>query len=173
MLARSDDTASQPADAPAQPDATFLADKIERWATSRLRPDLRNARKHAAEQIEDLRGIIRRLGFVRPIMAREDGMIIAGEGRWTAAVLEGLTEVPVIPKPPHWSEQDCQEYALADNALGLRSTWDNSFARRRARRPQETRPPGRRARLHARRSQAAGAESVGASGEGADARTAL
>ena len=63
--------------------AIFLADKVELWPTSKLKPDPRNAREHDADQITDLRRLIRRLGFVRPVMARgtqtEGGMLIAGE----------------------------------------------------------------------------------------------
>jgi len=103
--------------------------RIEMWDVDRLRPDPRNARKHSARQIENIRASIRRHGFPRPIFAREDGRIIAGEGRWQASKLEGYAKVPVITAPPQWSDDQCREYALADNALGLASEWDDDLLR--------------------------------------------
>lgn len=59
-------------------------------------------REFAAELLEDLAQSIRTHGLVQPIVVRPDQNrrgayeIIAGERRWRAAQLTGLTEVPVV-----------------------------------------------------------------------------
>jgi ParB-like chromosome segregation protein Spo0J len=52
-----------------------------------------------------------------PILAREDGTVIAGHGRLLAGQAEGATEVPVIVARG-WTEEQCRAYAIADNMLG-------------------------------------------------------
>src|SRR4051812_48098618 len=61
-----------------------------------LAPSARNARTHSPAQIAEIAGSIRAFGFTNPILAGEDGDVIAGHGRLAAARQLGLTEVPVI-----------------------------------------------------------------------------
>lgn len=63
-------------------------------AVDELVPYARNARKHPAEQIESLAGLISRFGFRAPILIDGANEIIAGEGRLLAARRAGLKEVP-------------------------------------------------------------------------------
>lgn len=66
---------------------------IEHWPVARLKPYARNARKHPAEQIEQLRQSLREYGFTVPVLIREDGTIIAGHGRLEAAKGEARPKI--------------------------------------------------------------------------------
>lgn len=102
------------------------AHKIELWPVARIHPYARNARRHSAAQIEQLRASFRRFGWTMPLLVREDGTLIAGHGRFEAAKLEGFTEMPVIVATG-WSDEQCRAYALADNKLAETSEWDQDL----------------------------------------------
>jgi DNA modification methylase len=97
--------------------------EVERWAIDRLKPYANNARQHSAKQLEQIRGAMRSYGWTTPILAREDGTIIAGHARWEAGKLEGFTEVPVIVARG-WTDEQCRAYTLADNRIALNGAWD-------------------------------------------------
>lgn len=99
---------------------------VEKWAIDRLTAYARNARKHSPQQIEQLRASLRQFGWTMPILAREDGTIIAGHGRVEAARAEGYKEIPVIVATG-WSEDQCRAYTLADNRISLNSEWDDEM----------------------------------------------
>ena len=71
------------------------------------------------EELEQLAESIKIHGIIQPLIVKkndvEPGMyeIIAGERRWRAARLAGLTEVPVLVK--EYSEQEAYEVALIEN----------------------------------------------------------
>lgn len=96
-------------------------------ALDAIRPDPKNARKHPAGQIEELRVSIRKFGFTNPILLRPNGMIGAGGGRYEAAKLELLKEVPTITL--HLTEKQWRAYALADNKIPLGAQWDTDILR--------------------------------------------
>lgn len=96
---------------------------VETWSVDRLKPYERNARKHPAEQIEQLRGSVRKFGQVWPILVRPDGTVIAGHGRFEALKVEGFTELKVIVAAG-WSEEQCRAFGLLDNKVALNSEWD-------------------------------------------------
>jgi DNA modification methylase len=84
------------------------------WVNTRdLNPDSTNARKHSRQQIRKLSRDIQRNGFINPILISQDGLIIAGHARHEAAVLAGLSEVPVI------------HLNLTKAEAKLRNIWDN------------------------------------------------
>jgi len=60
---------------------------IEYRPLAALSPDPQNARLHSDAQVDQIAQSIKRFGFVNPVLAREDGTIIAGEGRWRRASL--------------------------------------------------------------------------------------
>ena len=105
---------------------TWPAYKVVKWKIDRLTAYARNARKHSEKQIGQLRASLRQFGWTMPILAREDGTIIAGHGRLEAAVAEGYKQVPVIVATG-WSEEQCRAYALADNRISLNSDWDDEL----------------------------------------------
>lgn len=65
-----------------------------------LRPNPWNTNSVGAQNFEKLKGSIEKLGFFKPILARElDGgifEILGGEHRWRAAMEQGISTVPVM-----------------------------------------------------------------------------
>ena len=90
--------------------------QLEYWALDRLVPSPRNARTHSAAQVAEIAGSIRAFGFTNPILAGEDGDVIAGHGRLAAARSLGLSEVPVIPLTG-LTETQRRQLVLADNRI--------------------------------------------------------
>lgn len=106
----------------------WAADRVEEWSVDDLIPYARNARKHSAEQVEQLAASIDRFGFTIPVLAAEDGTIIAGHGRVMAAQRLGLSTVPVLVARG-WSDEQRKAYTLADNRLAENATWDDDLLR--------------------------------------------
>ena len=69
------------------------------------------------ERLQDLAASISRHGLIQPVIVRKldsgDYQIIAGERRWRAARLAGLTEIPV--RVLHADDQSVAELALVEN----------------------------------------------------------
>ena len=65
-------------------------------AIDELTPNGRNARTHSRKQIREIADSIAAFGFVVPILIDDDGVMIAGHGRYAAAKLLGLKQVPAI-----------------------------------------------------------------------------
>jgi DNA modification methylase len=93
---------------------------------SALRPYARNARTHSKRQIKELAKLIQRYGFTNPILAADDGTIIAGHGRYEAAKHLNLEVVPVI-RLSDLTEAERKAYTLADNRSAEKSTWDREL----------------------------------------------
>jgi ParB family transcriptional regulator, chromosome partitioning protein len=115
-------------DAPASPTGTARGDQLARLPVELLqrgryqpRADLRN------DTLGELADSIRRQGVIQPILVRPVGAgggpgggpgeqryeIIAGERRWRAAQLAGLTEVPAIIR--HVPDEAAVAMALIEN----------------------------------------------------------
>src|SRR5689334_8748300 len=58
-----------------------------------------------------------------PLLADEEGVLIAGHARLDAAAKLGLASIPVIVARG-WSEDEKRAYRLADNQLAARASWD-------------------------------------------------
>ena len=76
----------------------------------------KNPRIHTKVQIEQIAKSIKRFGWNMPIAVDKDGMILAGNGRYEAAKLLGLTEVPII-RLNHLTKAQAKAYIIADNKL--------------------------------------------------------
>ena len=63
---------------------------------SQIKPNRRNPRTHSGKQIRQIANSIVAFGFTNPLLISEDFELIAGHGRYEAAKLLGLAEVPVI-----------------------------------------------------------------------------
>ena len=61
-----------------------------------LKPNPRNPRTHSKKQIRQIADSILAFGFVVPLVVDETNTILLGHGRLEAAILLGLSEVPVI-----------------------------------------------------------------------------
>src|ERR1700687_3979077 len=105
-----------------------VAQRIEHWKLAELAPSPRNPRRHSDAQIAQIAGSIAHFGFNSPILIDSKGNIIAGHGRYLAALKLGLETVPVIVLD-HLSEIEKRAYLLADNQLATMSTFDDDLLR--------------------------------------------
>ncbi|SVY31722.1 ParB/RepB/Spo0J family partition protein [Klebsiella pneumoniae] len=85
---------------------------------ARLRPNPWNTNSVGAQNFEKLKGSIEKLGFFKPILARElDGgqfEILGGEHRWRAAMEQGISAVLVI-SVGKISDLVAKQMSLVDN----------------------------------------------------------
>ena len=81
--------------------------KVEWILLDALWGAVRNPRTHSKKQIRQIADSIEKFGFINPIIIAEHDRIIAGHGRFEAAKLLRLKEVPVI------SEAAIRAYMLA------------------------------------------------------------
>jgi DNA modification methylase len=88
-----------------------------------LRPNKRNARTHSKKQIRQIANSILRFKWTYPILVDENGEIICGHGRWQAANVLGLKNVPVIVMSG-LSDAEKRALALADNKIAANAGWD-------------------------------------------------
>lgn len=90
---------------------------VRKVPLSRIRPSPLQPRKDfPAEALEDLAASIREQGIVQPLLVRGVGdhlELIAGERRWRAAQLAGLTEAPVLERAA--TDAEVLELALIEN----------------------------------------------------------
>ena len=92
---------------------------------SLIKPYEKNAKKHPKKQIEQVANSIKEFGFNQPIVVDKNNVIIVGHGRYEAAKLLGLKDVPVIKVD--LDEEKAKAYRLADNKLN-ESEWDMGLA---------------------------------------------
>lgn len=92
-------------------------DRVQRVTLDRIRPcPLQPRKDFPAESLRELADSIREQGIVQPLIVRErDGILelIAGERRWRAAQLIGLSEIPVIVRQA--DDRAVLEMALIEN----------------------------------------------------------
>jgi DNA modification methylase len=94
-----------------------------------LRPNRRNARTHPKRQVRQITDSVRRFGWTYPILADENGTILAGHARYLAALELGLPNVPVMTLAD-LSETEKRALALADNKVALNAGWDRELLAR-------------------------------------------
>ena len=105
------------------PTPPWPADQVERWPIERLVPYANNPRKHEDSDIDRISVSIDVFGWTNPVLVDENGNIIAGEARVSAAHRLGLLSIPVVVAHG-WSEEEKRAYRLADNELAARAVWD-------------------------------------------------
>jgi DNA modification methylase len=103
-----------------------MAQRIEHRKLAELTPYPNNPRRHSDAQIAAIAGSIAQFGFNSPILIDSKGHIIAGHGRYFAALKLGLETGPVIVLD-HLSEIEKRAYLLADNKLAELSGWDEEI----------------------------------------------
>src|SRR5579871_2900936 len=108
------------------PAPEFHHPRIESINWGALIPNPKNARTHSDKQIGQIAESLRRFGFLVPIVIDENGLIVAGHGRWRAARQLGYQQVPVI-RATFLSEADRRAFALAENRLADLSGWDEEL----------------------------------------------
>jgi len=100
--------------------------KIALISIRKLRPNKRNARTHPRKQVRQLADSMLRFGCTSPILIDENGVILAGHGRYEAALLLGLQEVPAIVVAG-LSDAEKRTLALADNKIAANAGWDRKL----------------------------------------------
>jgi len=100
--------------------------KLEYREVGKLKPYEKNSRQHPPEQIEKLCALIRRVGFVVPILVDEKAGILKGHGGLQAARQLGMKSVPVI-ELTGLTAAEKRAYLIADNRLAEDSGWDKTI----------------------------------------------
>jgi hypothetical protein len=110
------------------PPRPWPADRAERWPIERLIPYANNPRLHSEGDLDKIAAAILRWGWTMPVLADDEGVLIAGHARVGAAAKLGLESVPVVVARG-WSEEEKRAYRLADNQLAARASWDPELLR--------------------------------------------
>lgn len=97
--------------------------RLETRLIDDLVPSPNNPREHSPDQVEHIAASFDRFGINNPIIIGPDGGIIAGVGRWLAAKKLELKEIPVLIVS-HLTPDERVAYMIADNQLGLLSSWN-------------------------------------------------
>ena len=96
-------TQSRPAEAnPARP---WPADQVACWPIERLIPYADNPRLHREADLDKIAAAILKWGWTMPVLADEEGVLIAGHARVGAAAKLRLKSIPVIVARG-WSEEE-------------------------------------------------------------------
>jgi len=90
---------------------------VQKIKVIEIEPNKEQPRKHFdSESLEDLAKSIKRYGVIQPIIVNKKDnyyMIVAGERRWRASKIAGLTEIPCIVRDN--DERKNREIALIEN----------------------------------------------------------
>lgn len=89
---------------------------------SEIKPYIRNPRKNA-KTVELLCKIIPKVGFNVPLVIDQNGVIVKGHARFTAAIRLGMEEVPCIIT--HADPEAIKADRIADNKISEFSEWVN------------------------------------------------
>lgn len=104
--------------------------KMEQWKLEQLKPYDKNPRTHPDEQIVALCRAIGEFGFTDPILVSSAGGILAGHGRYQAALrlyaAGKLETVPVIVLD-HLNETKQKAFLIAHNKLAEKSAWHKDY----------------------------------------------
>lgn len=96
---------------------------VSLWRTEQLVLLERNPRTHSDEQIEQIAASMREFGFLWPVIVNgETRQIVAGNGRYLAALKLGLKAVPVIEEQ-HLTAAQRRAFIIADNKIALNAGW--------------------------------------------------
>lgn len=87
-----------------------------------VKPYVRNPRKND-KTVELLCKIIPKVGFNVPLVIDENGIIVKGHARFSAAIKLGMTEIPCIIT--HADEEAIKADRIADNKISEFSEWVN------------------------------------------------
>lgn len=104
------------------------AGQVEQRPIGSLKRADRNARRHSKAQVRQIADSMQRWGWTMPLLIDTDDVIIAGHGRIEAAISLGFDVAPCMIARG-WTDEQKRAYALADNKLGLNSTWDDELLR--------------------------------------------
>ena len=100
---------------------------VEMWPVERLVPYARNPRKND-EQVERMAASIREFGFRIPVVAKSDGSVIDGHLRLKAALVLGLSEVPVA-LADDLTDAQVKAFRIMANKSAEWAAWDDGLLR--------------------------------------------
>lgn len=89
---------------------------------NKIKPYLRNAKKHPEEQVERIAESIKEFGFAQPLVVDKNNVLIIGHGRLEASKKLGYGKVPVV-RLDQLSDEQIKALRLADNRTN-ESEWD-------------------------------------------------
>jgi DNA modification methylase len=92
----------------------------------KLKRNPHNPRTHPNKQVRQIVESVRRFGWTYPLLVAEDGTILAGHGRYEAALQLRLREVPAITISG-LSETEKRALVLADNKIAANAGWDRAL----------------------------------------------
>ena len=90
--------------------------KIEWVSIKDIKPYENNAKIHSKRQIEKIAKSIEQFGFKQNLVIDSDGVIVVGHGRYEAAKLLGLDEVPCV-RADDLTEDELRLYRIVDNRI--------------------------------------------------------
>ena len=96
--------------------------KIVMKDISEIKPYVRNPRRNE-KTVELLTELIPKVGFNVPLVIDENGIIVKGHARYTAAIRLGMKQVPCIVS--HASEEAIKVDRITDNKIAEYSEWIN------------------------------------------------
>ena len=97
--------------------------RIKQMALKALTPYEQNANVHPENQIRQIADSIITFGFNNPIAIDATGGIIAGHGRYEAALYLKMEKVPTVCLD-HLTDAEKRAYIIADNKIAENSYWD-------------------------------------------------
>src|SRR5271169_2183594 len=83
------------------------AERVEHWPIDRLIPYANNPRLHSEADLDKIGASIVKWGWTNPALVDENGVLIAGHGRVSAAARLQLTSIPVIVARA-WTDEEKQ-----------------------------------------------------------------
>ncbi|MBN9597821.1 MAG: ParB N-terminal domain-containing protein [Afipia sp.] len=98
---------------------------IQQLPPTKLRPNPSNVRKHSKKQITELANHIEKTGFLVPVIADEQYVILTGHARVLAAKQLDLPTIPAIIAS-HLSEAQRRAFILFDNKISSKSEFDQA-----------------------------------------------
>lgn len=96
--------------------------KIETKDIGELTSDPANVRIHNAENIEAIKGSLKRFGQQKPIVVDHKGVVVAGNGTLEAARQIGWTDIQVVVT--NLESVAATAFAIADNRTSEVAAWD-------------------------------------------------
>lgn len=91
-----------------------------------LQENPKNSRVHSEKQVAQIAKSIDSFGFNNPVLIDQNGVIIAGHGRYLAAKELELEEIPTVCLS-HMTPDQIRAYIIADNKLAENAGWDKDI----------------------------------------------
>lgn len=98
--------------------------KIETVATSELKFDPNNVRKHDERSVKAIADSLAKFGQRKPIVVTHKNIVVAGNGTLEAARELGWEQISIVRLPKEWSNKQIEAFAIADNRTGDLSEWN-------------------------------------------------